>query len=116
VISEGTIGADIVFLQTALNWAVEQGLLSHNPVARFKRPKNPRPKRPVADYDRYLRVQAVADRVDPRLGVFMTLIEALGWRESAICQLRAEGRASHSGCGRPVRAHSQGWHGRQEAR
>ena len=90
MISEGTIGADIVFLQTALNWAVEQGLLSHNPVARFKRPKNPRPKRPVADYDRYLRVQAVADRVDPRLGVFMTLIEALGWRESAICQLRAE--------------------------
>ena len=32
----------------------------------------------------------MADRVDPRLGVFMTLIEALGWRESAICQLRAE--------------------------
>ncbi len=89
-VSDTTIGADIVFLQTAMNWAIEQHYLENNPLRGYKRLKTARPKRPVGDYDRYLQLQTVTDRVDPRFGVFMTLVEALGWRVSAICQLRAE--------------------------
>ncbi|HEY6223222.1 MAG TPA: tyrosine-type recombinase/integrase, partial [Gemmatimonadales bacterium] len=36
------------------------------------------------------KIMAVADQVDPFFGVFLALVEALGWRVSAICQLRAD--------------------------
>lgn len=89
-VRDSTIGADIVFLQTALNWAVEQHRLDRNPLWGYHRPKTAKPRRPLATYDRYLKLRAIADKVDPRFGAFMALVEGLGWRVSAICQLKAE--------------------------
>ena len=89
--SETTIGADIIFLASVLNWAVEENLLPKNPIRGYDRPKTPTPKRPVATYDRYERTRVKADEVgEQRLfGQFLDLVEALGWRVSAICQLWA---------------------------
>lgn len=105
--SRGSIGADIVFLQAAFNWATNtvepngERLLSENPLRGYTRPRTARPRRPVATYDRFLKVRAAADQVDPqrRFGSFLDLIEALGWRVSAICQLRGEDvdRRKHAG-------------------
>lgn len=89
--SETTIGADIIFLASVLNWAMEEGLLQKNPIRGYDRPKTVKPKRPVASYDRYERTRAEADEVgEQRLfGPFLDLVESLGWRVSAICQLQA---------------------------
>jgi integrase len=95
--SDTTIGADIVFLQTVCNWALRLRrpdggrLLETNPLHGYPRPKSLNPKRPVATYDRYLAVRAKADEIDPQqlFGSFLDLVESLGWRVSAICQLRA---------------------------
>ncbi len=94
--SDTTIGADIVFLNAVLNWATTvrlkdwSRLLSENPIRGYPVPRNRRPHRPIATYDRYLKLKAVADQVHPRFGAFLDLVEALGWRVSAIAQLRGE--------------------------
>jgi hypothetical protein len=89
--SATTIGADIIFLASVLNWAVEENLLPKNPIRGYDRPKTPKPKRPVATYDRYVRTRAKAEQVDGQrlFGPFLDLVEVLGWRVSAICQLWA---------------------------
>jgi integrase len=45
----------------------------------------------VATYDRYLAIRQHADAVDRQglFGAFLDLVEGLGWRVSAICELRA---------------------------
>jgi integrase len=115
--SRGTIGADIVFLQTVLNWATNTmlpdgtRLLVENPIRRYAVPKTARPRRPVATYDRFLAIHKVADQVDPqkRFGSFLDLIEALGWRVSAICQLRGEDVDRRKRAGAPFgRLHKRG--------
>lgn len=89
-----TIREDEVFLSAVLNWAssIEAGvrLIPHNPMARYKKPRELNPKRPRTSYDVFLAVDKVADDVDAqRLFRGMhALLEALGWRVSAICQLR----------------------------
>jgi integrase len=47
--------------------------------------------KPVATYDRYLAVREHADAVDRQrlFGAFLDLVEGLGWRVGAICELRA---------------------------
>ena len=95
--SDTSIGADIIFLESALNWATYQRqadgspLLASSPLRGYKRPINKNPKRPRADYDRYVKLREQADAVDPQrlFGSCLALVEALGWRISAICQLRA---------------------------
>lgn len=95
--NDTTIGADIVFLQAALNWAtlvtLEDGsrLLATNPIARYARPSNKHPNRPIATYDRYLKLRKVANSIDSQkvFGEFLDLVESLGWRVSALCQLKA---------------------------
>lgn len=95
--TDRAIGADFTLLQAALNHATKvvrpngKRLLEVNPIRGFVAPTNKAPRRPVASYDRYERVFAVADAVDPQrlFGAFMMLVEGLGWRVSAICQLRA---------------------------
>ena len=54
-------------------------------------PQSKNPKRPVASCDRYLKIREHADQVDPQrlFGSFMDLIEALGWRVTAIRELLA---------------------------
>lgn len=66
-------------------------LLERNPLHGYRVPTNPSPKRPLATYDRYLAVRTTADAVDLRrlFGPFLDLVEGLGWRVSAVCQLRA---------------------------
>lgn len=94
--SDRAIGADIEYLMSALNHAGKVmrpaggRLLALNPLRGYAVPKNKNPRRPVATYDRYLKVIEHADTVDPQklFGPFMGLVEALGWRVSAICQLR----------------------------
>jgi hypothetical protein len=93
----GTIGADIVYLQAALNWATTvtspdgDRLLDENPVRGYRRPQSRAHQRPLATYDRFLVVRKHADGVDPQrlFGAFLELIEALGWRVTAICKLWA---------------------------
>jgi hypothetical protein len=89
--SETTIGADIIFVASVLNWAVEENLLPKNPIRGFDRPKTAKPRRPVATYDRYERTRAKADEGGEQglFGPFLDLVEVLGWRVSAICQLWA---------------------------
>jgi hypothetical protein len=95
--SDGAIGADIIFLQSALNHATRvvrangARLLPMNPIRGYHAPRNKNPRRPVATYDRFLKVLEHADAVDPQrlFGAFMMLVEGLGWRVSAICQLHS---------------------------
>jgi integrase len=95
--SDTTIGADLVFLNAVLNWACKVRtsdggrLLSDNPLRGYPIPHSKNPKRPVASYDRYLAIRVHADQVDPQqfFGAFMDLIEALGWRVTAVCELLA---------------------------
>jgi integrase len=94
--TDGAIGADVVFLESALNHATRvvrpsgARLLLTNPIRGFQIPRNKNPRRPVASYDRFLKVAEFADAVDPQklFGAFMGLVEGLGWRVSAICALR----------------------------
>lgn len=93
--SDRAIGADLVFLSAACNWACKvtladgTRLLSENPLRGFTIPANKNVKRPVATFDRFLAVRAKAEQVDPLFGPFLDLIESLGWRVSAVCQLWA---------------------------
>lgn len=94
--SDRTIDADLVFLQAVLNWATTRQvngrrLLDANPVKGFRCAQRQEPARPVATYDRFLALQAVADQVDPQrlFGAFLALLEALGWRVTALCQVWA---------------------------
>jgi integrase len=46
-ISPTTVHNEVVYLQAILNWGVEQELIPHNPVAKYKKPKRrDRPSRP----------------------------------------------------------------------
>lgn len=97
-VTDTTVGADIVFLLSVMNWAVRKRLLLVNPLRGFKPPASTAPKRPVATYDRYLIVTAErcawprgTDDAPFRLfRVFLSLVEATGWRVTALCKLRAE--------------------------
>lgn len=95
-VSLTTIGADIVFLLSVLNWAtrVHDGdvrLLEANPVAGYRIPRTPAPKRPVASRARFLRVYRHTPYVDGQ-GMFRYFFALIGgeldWRVSALCQVR----------------------------
>ena len=98
VVSDTTIGHDVRLLKGILNWATDvvqadgSPLLERNPVRAYRCPTNANPVRPVASYERYLAIRTQADAADPKqklFGPFLDLVEATGWRVSAICQLRA---------------------------
>ena len=92
-----TVGADLEFLRRVCNWplTVTRGngkpLLDHHPLTHYAIPTNANPRRPVATYDRYLAIRQHADEVDRQglFGAFLDLVEGLGWRVTAICELRA---------------------------
>lgn len=94
--SDRAIGADIEFLAAACNHATKvmrpsgHRMLALSPLRGYLIPKNKNPRRPVASYDRFLKIIEHADTVDPQrlFSGFMGLVESLGWRVSAICQLR----------------------------
>ena len=95
--SETTIGADIVFLQSVLNWATTvvkpdgTRLLEQNPIRGYDRPANKSPRQPLATFDRFVKLRKIADSVDPQrlFGSFIDLVVELGWRVTSICELRA---------------------------
>jgi integrase len=84
--SDTTIGKDVRFLGMVLNWAQREGHVPYNPIGKFRAPKNLTPKRPVASYDRFLRIRPHCKGL---FGPFMDLVESLGWRVSALRQLKA---------------------------
>lgn len=104
--TERTIGADVEFLRRVYNWAStvmddakpgdaagrRKPLTTHQPVRNYAIPATPNPARPLATYDRWLAVRAVADAVDPQalFGGFMDVIEGLGWRVSGVASLRRD--------------------------
>ena len=91
------IGADLEFLRAVFNWgrrpercrrqAWSSTTRSSGTRSRARRRRGDRWR----SYDRFLALRAQCDAVDPQqlFGAFMDLVEALGWRESAICQLWA---------------------------
>ena len=95
--SETTIGKDIAFLRAVLYWAMTQKhpngarWLTDHPLRGFTIPKTAHPARPVASFDRFLATRPHCDAVDPQqlLKPLLMLVEGLGWRISALCQLRA---------------------------
>jgi integrase len=95
-VTDRAIGADLEYLRAAFNHATRvvrpsgKRLLAVNPIAGYEILRNKNPRRPLATYDRYLAVLEHADAVEPQrlFGGFLGLVEALGWRVSAICALR----------------------------
>lgn len=95
-VTDRTIGADLEFLRRALNWgrtvkdATGRPLVIDTPFIGYAIPNTASPKRPLAPYERWQQIRAVADDVDPQhlFGGFMDLLDWLGWRVSALCQLR----------------------------
>ncbi|HEY4131678.1 MAG TPA: hypothetical protein VGM50_13750 [Gemmatimonadaceae bacterium] len=116
------IASDLEFLRAALNHACTvkrpngKPLLRANPMGQantaYKLPTvaDDEKKRPIVSYDRFEKILKVADDVDAQrlFGGFMMLVESLGWRVSAICQLRA--------CDVDVRASAAAPHGRLHRR
>lgn len=90
-----SVQADESFLSAVLTWAssIDAGvrLVPYNPMARYRKPRELNPRRPRTSYDAFLAVDGKADEVDPQrlFRGLHALVEALGWRVSAICQLRA---------------------------
>lgn len=84
--SDTTIGNDVRFLSTVLSWAAREGHLERNPIRDFRPPRNVNVKRPVATYDRFLQLRPHCHGL---FGPFMDLVESLGWRVSALRNLRA---------------------------
>jgi integrase len=86
-----TVREDLVFLKAVFNWAASMDggwLLERNPMAGYALPREINRKLPRAYWEDYLELQKVARQVDPLLGGFMALIESLGWRVSAVCEIR----------------------------
>ena len=96
--SDRALEADLTCLVAVLNHATRcvsadgRRRLLDNPLRGYPKPKSLNPRRPVATYDRFLAIRATADSIDPQrlFGPFLELVETLGWRVSAICQLRAQ--------------------------
>lgn len=87
-----TIREDLVFLKAVLGWAASMDggwLLERNPMVGYALPREINRRTPRAWFEDYEAVQEVAGKVHPLFGPFMQLVESLGWRVSAICQLRS---------------------------
>ncbi len=95
-VTDRAIGADLEYLRAVLRHATlvkksaRKSMLASNPMAGYEIPHNKNPRRPVATYDRFLAIIEHADAIDPQrlFRGFLGLVEALGWRVSAICSLR----------------------------
>lgn len=101
--TDTTIGADIVFLNSVLNWAhrkrvkgaggARRRLLPENPVHDYGVLRTKNPRRLWATYDWYLAVREHCSAPSPidaqgLFGDFLDLMESLGWRVTALCELR----------------------------
>lgn len=95
VVKDRTIDADLVYLNTILNWATKKRkeggryVLEQKPV-HVPRLRTKNPYRPVASHDDLRPLLRVADLVDPQelFGCFVRLHNNLGWRVSGTCYIR----------------------------
>jgi integrase len=91
-----TIQADVVALQTALNWAIAkrndrgQRYLKENPLAGIAVPNEVNPRRPVMTHTVYEALLVVSPQVDRLLHLGLIVAEGTGRRLSAWCSLRWE--------------------------
>lgn len=88
-----TIREDLVFLKAVFNWAasMQSGwLLDRNPMKGYELPRELNPRTPRAYWEDYVSIQRVAKskKFNPLFAPFMQLVESLGWRVTAICELR----------------------------
>ena len=100
-----TVHADLVCLRTQLNWATTvkvdgEWLLEENPLRGVKFPREPNPRRPVATFDRFEKVQEAIQQLMAeapsvrecdkwiRLELAFVLAEGTGRRIGSIRQLR----------------------------
>lgn len=95
VVTATTVHADVVYLVTVLNWANQKRtagkrLLAEVPI-RLPVLKTPEPRRPIATYEDVRDLRRVANQVDPRgyFGCYIRLHDALGWRVTAVCSIKA---------------------------
>lgn len=94
-----TAQADVKWLSATFRWAMSVSgpdggkLLPGNPIDGYynKAMIEKNVRRPVASWEAWLRTYRYADRIDSQglLRPLLMLVEALGWRVSAVCQLRA---------------------------
>lgn len=82
-----TAEADIVWLQSVYNWAVEAELLERNPIKGAPMPQVISQLRPMATADRVAMLEAIAGTVHPRFPLLLACVRYLGWRISAVCAL-----------------------------
>lgn len=83
---------DLAFLKAVFRWAagMDAGwLLERNPMDGYEMPREINPSRPRAYWEDYVQLQKVAADAHRLFPAFMMLVESLGWRVSAICQIRA---------------------------
>lgn len=99
VVKDRTIQADLVYLVTVLRWAHKQKdrgirLLDEVPISVPGGLTSQEPWRPVANRDDLGAVRRIADRdpkVDPQglFGGFLRLHDGIGWRVTALCNVKA---------------------------
>jgi len=92
-VSMYTVGEDVRWLKTVCNWAVAGELLQFSPMGFADRVylrqfRNVNVKRPRATQEHFEKVLKKAGTVNFRFPYWLRFVHALGWRESAICQLR----------------------------
>lgn len=93
-VSDGTIRADLVAMQTMINWAAnyrdEEGrpLIAGNPLRGVPLPVERNPKRPVLHDETVEQLLAVAGAVDPLLRALIVVAEGTGRRLTSIRLLR----------------------------
>lgn len=96
--SKGTFGADIRWLKTVYNVAVADGVVKYSPLhaldrAFMRKYRNVNVRRPLATQDHFEAVRdAMAkypDKINPRFPFWLRLLNELGWRETATCEIRA---------------------------
>lgn len=88
-----TVQADLAFLRAVFNWAASMAsgwLLPRNPMDGYQPPREVNPRRPRIYYEDYLAVRKHAAKDNDRFPHYLTLLETLGWRTSAVASLRAE--------------------------
>lgn len=88
------------FLSGVFTFAVREGTLDDNPVARARRPKQPRTEPRIPKLEAVAACLAEADRRWPEYGVLVRLLARTGMRRGEVCALRwndvdLEGRVIH---------------------
>ena len=87
-----SVREDLAFLKAVFGWASSMAsgwVLERNPMTGYDLPREINPNRPRAYWEDFVALQGVAAQVHPLFTSFMALIESLGWRVSAVCQISA---------------------------